>query len=314
MELGIYWDRDASKTIDSMDAIAHRLNELNISHVAIMVNHQSVDDPDKRPDTFNDSLEWQTDQVARFVTLLGLYNISSSIVVWPFAYHSKTEQQAMFNYIDTILTMITNRTTNPGLKAIELDVEGFNWYNAHVHSNFYRLGTVGAYVVEGLRKLIESHSLNMELRGSTYPGAIAACVASLPGLDAWTIQAYSQWKEEKGPSYGWDGRYGPGHMQTLARKALYSVDPKTRFRCALAIYGQDHWDQFSHTRYEAMEKALKTAKDEGCTEFCYWSIGNLNKTREADFKRLSDSYFKTVVQTPKLSNKLMTLLKSLGII
>lgn len=230
------------------------LRALGVTGVRLMVNREAVREKGatRRPKTFQESLKFSVAQVQGWVRTARANDLTATLTFWPQSRDDK-HNAALAAFVRDVHAV-------ERIDAVEFDVEGFGWYKNRTPSQLRAAG-------ERMRRALNAQALmDLPMMGTTYPGAIGVCVASLPWLDAWTLQAYSKMNVSSA-AYAWDGRYGPGNMQRMAAQRYRETSTQALMMMGLAAYGQNFP---VHGVQGAMVTAFEAAQKESDT-VCYWS-------------------------------------------
>lgn len=257
----VWYDERPSVDVNArLDA----LKAIGVGGVRLMVNSEAIRDSAgiaRRPRTFADSLKWREEQVVDFLYAARERGMATTLTLWPQSRDPRFNEE-----LAAFLRRVQRRIV---FGRVEFDVEGFGWYKGLSSRELLRAG-------EALRKALEREGVDAPMSATTYPGAVGVCVRSLPLVETWTLQAYSQYRPERS-GYGWEERYGPGKMQFHAAAKLNEASLEAELEMGLAAYRQKFSGRSEAAAMQAALDAATTYSD----VVCYWSSGWLRPNHAA---------------------------------
>lgn len=261
MKVEVWWDGRPNR-FEAAQLL--ELASLGISGARLMSNSESLKDRAGRivRPNFGASLKWNEADAAAFLLAAQDAGLDVAITLWP-----QARQMHEFDELAAYVRVLQKRT---GVARVEFDVEGFGWYKGLSSAALQKAG-------EELRRALDSAGVVGELGATTYAGAANVCMASLPWVDVWTLQAYSQYRVDN-RAYDVGGRYGPVAMQKHSWERFRAHAPKAaRLELGLAAYRQT----FPNLSAERAMKMAFDASQPLTNRVCYWSAEWLKKRETA---------------------------------
>jgi hypothetical protein len=251
-KLGVWLDDRPRTALD--EAFFDELVRLHLDVVAVMVHRSTAGGgPMWRP-------RWTAAQLDELRELAQPRGIELVLTTWPLPNRAQLE---------TFARELPAMLEASAAVGLEVDTEG-NWTQARLEG-YADMDEAAAALVDTLRAAAAPTGARLEL--TTYPlhpeNGPEARVA--PHMDRLFPQAYSV-AERKGRAVAWDGRLGPGGIQTLSVGRACQIPGVTEggpeLALGLAAYDQTYPER---TPAEAMQRALDRARALGAVELRYWS-------------------------------------------
>lgn len=184
------------------------------------------------------------------------HDIELVLTIWP---------EPTVDYLADLEEKLPKLIEKSGCAGIECDLEG-NWKSSNV-KGFTDLAKASDVLVKLLKRFRTKYDVRLEM--TTFPdhpeNAPGAMVA--PHMDRLLPQAYSV-RNRTNTLVAWDGKYGPGHMQTYTLNKTLHMPSISKLSCGLAAYDQKWPD---HSVAQALQLAYDTAMEYNPIEVRFWS-------------------------------------------
>lgn len=242
--------------MDDMDALhsPDRLMEL-VDHGITSVSFMA----DRANQGWNPALS--DESLAKKVALCEEKGIRVAVTIWP-----DPNPEYLKNMADHMALWLH---TNPGIKGLEVDVEG-NWHSRRV-KGYKSLAAASEALVEALHKLRDEYGVKLEATTYTHHQENTTNAGVAKYSDMVFPQAYSV-NDRGGKHVPWGHAYGPERMikTTLTKtNRLIEASPSSlELGVGLAAYEQQ-WP--GRTPFEAMYLAYRNALAYSPKEIRWWS-------------------------------------------